>query len=46
LARTRVDRSVLSGESISLFRSAIRNAATRDPYERRLIAFLNRIEMD
>jgi hypothetical protein len=29
-----------------LFRAAIRNAATRDPYERRLIAFLNTIGMD
>ena len=46
LTRKQVDRSLLSGESIILFRAAIRNAATRDPYERRLIAFLNRIEMD
>ena len=46
MARTRVDRSVLSGESISLFKAAIRNAATRDPYERRLISFLTSIGMD
>jgi integrase len=46
LTRKPVDRSILSGESIILFRAAIRNAATRDPYERRLIAFLNTIEMD
>jgi integrase len=46
LTRKPVDRSILSGESIILFRAAIRNAATRDPYERRLIAFLNTIGMD
>ena len=46
LTRKPVDRSILAGESIVLFRAAIRNEATRDPYERRLIAFLNRIEMD
>ncbi len=46
LSRKQVDRSLLSGESITLFRAAIRNAATRDPYERRLITFLKRIEMD
>jgi integrase len=46
LTRKSVDRSVLSGESIILFRAALRNAATRDPYERRLIAFLYRIEMN
>jgi integrase len=36
----------LAGESIELFKAAIRNAATRDPYERRLIAFLNKAKMD
>jgi integrase len=46
LTRKPVDRSLLHGESVTLFRAAIRNAATRDPYERRLIAFLNRSEMD
>jgi hypothetical protein len=35
-----VDRSILQGESIELFRAAIKNPATRDPYERRLIHFL------
>jgi hypothetical protein len=30
LTRKPVDRSILSGESIILFRAAIRNAATRD----------------
>jgi integrase len=46
LTRKQVDRSLLSGESITLFRAAIRNAATRDPYERRLIAFLKKIRMN
>jgi integrase len=36
-----VDRSILQGESIELFRAAIKSPATRDPYERRLIHFLN-----
>jgi hypothetical protein len=40
-----IDRSLLVGESIALFRSAIRNANTRDPYERRLLSFLRDIEM-
>ena len=40
-----VDRSLLEGESIEQFRAAIRNAATRDPYERRLIGFLKRVIM-
>jgi hypothetical protein len=35
-----VDRSILQGESIELFRAAIKSPATRDPYERRLIHFL------
>ncbi|HZD35430.1 MAG TPA: hypothetical protein VE130_09520 [Nitrososphaeraceae archaeon] len=46
LTRKPVDRSLLCGESVALFKAAIRNAATRDPYERRLIAFLGRISMD
>jgi integrase len=46
LTRKRLDRSLLSGESIGLFRAAIRNAATRDPYERRLINFLVKVGMD
>jgi integrase len=41
----RVDRAVLAGESIILFRAAIKNPITRDPYERRLINFLNTIKM-
>ena len=35
--RQSLDRSILHGESIELFRAAIRNPATLDPYERRLI---------
>lgn len=46
LTRRQVDRSLLVGESVDLFRAAMRNAATRDPYERRLIEFLNKAKMD
>jgi integrase len=45
LAGKAVDRSLLQGESIEQFRAAIRNTATRDPYERRLIGFLKRVMM-
>jgi hypothetical protein len=45
LAGKAVDRSLLHGESIEQFRAAIRNAATRDPYERRLIGFLKSVMM-
>ena len=44
--KKQLDRSLLECESIALFRSAIRNARTRDPYERRLLSFLKDIEMD
>jgi hypothetical protein len=40
-----VDRSILQGESIELFRAAIKSPATRDPYERRLIQFLKIIKL-
>jgi site-specific recombinase XerC len=40
-----VDRTVLTGESIVMFRAAIKNPHTRDPYERRLINFLKMIKM-
>jgi DNA primase large subunit len=40
-----VDRSLLQGECVEQFRAAIRNAATRDPYERRLIAFLKNVRL-
>ena len=45
MAGKAVDRSLLQGESIEQFRAAIRNAATRDPYERRLIGFLKSVMM-
>ncbi|MBV9667289.1 MAG: hypothetical protein JO327_04070 [Nitrososphaeraceae archaeon] len=34
-----LDRAILRGESIELFRAAIRSPSTRDPYERRLIGY-------
>jgi hypothetical protein len=40
-----VDRTVLTGESIIMFRAAVKNPYTRDPYERRLINFLNVVKM-
>jgi hypothetical protein len=40
-----VNRSILDGESISIFRAAVRSKYTLDPYERRLIAFLSDIGM-
>jgi hypothetical protein len=45
VAGKRVDRSLLKGESIELFRAAIRSPATRDPYERRLIYFLKAMKL-
>lgn len=44
--KKKVDRSLLQGEAIELFRSAIRNPRTRDPYKRRLLSFLKDIRMD
>jgi hypothetical protein len=38
-----VDRTFLQGQSVELFRAAIKSQATRDPYERRLIGFLKRM---
>jgi len=40
VTRKAVDRSILDGECIELFRAAIKSPNTRDPYERRLISFL------
>ena len=40
-----VDRSILQGEPIGLFRAAIKSSATRDPYERRLIQFLKNVKL-
>jgi hypothetical protein len=39
-----VDRTFLQGQSVDLFRAAIKSQATRDPYERRLIAFLKKMD--
>lgn len=41
----KLDRSILEGESIILFRAAIRSKFTLDPYERRLANFLMHINM-
>jgi hypothetical protein len=38
-----IDRTFLQGQSVELFRAAIKSDATRDPYERRLIGFLKRL---
>jgi integrase len=40
-----VDRSLLHGEAYDNFKAGIKNDRTRDPYERRLIAFLQDIHM-
>jgi hypothetical protein len=39
------DRSLLQGEGFELFSAAIKSAATRDPYERKLLGFLKRINL-
>jgi hypothetical protein len=39
-----VDRTFLKGQSVDLFRAAIKSQATHDPYERRLIDFLKRMD--
>ena len=40
MAKKIVDRTFLQGQSVDLFRAAIKSLATGDPYERRLIGFL------
>jgi hypothetical protein len=40
------DRNFLQGQSVDLFRAAIKSQATRDPYERRLIGFLKRMDAE
>ena len=40
MTRKAVDRSILHGECIEIFRAAIKSPNTRDPYERRFISFL------
>jgi hypothetical protein len=39
-----IDRTFLQGQSAELFRGAIKSQATLDPYERRLIGFLKRMD--
>jgi hypothetical protein len=41
----RIDRSLPQGESFELFSTAIKSPAKRDPYERRLLGFLKRINL-
>jgi integrase len=45
VTRQILDRSILQGECVELFRAAIKSPWTRDPYERRLINFLNHVNM-
>lgn len=40
----KVDETFLQVQSVGLFRAAIKSQATRDPYEKRLIGFLMRID--
>ena len=44
MAVKKVDRTFLQGQSVELFRAAIKSQATRDPYERRLIGFLKSMD--
>jgi hypothetical protein len=41
----KIDRSLLKDESFELFSAAIRSPATREPYERKLLGFLRRINL-
>jgi hypothetical protein len=41
----KIDRSLLQGESFELFSAAIRSPATRDPYERKLLGSLKRVNL-
>src|SRR5215208_782529 len=41
----KIDRSLLQGESFELFSAAIRSPATRDPYERKLLGILKRVDL-
>jgi hypothetical protein len=44
IATKTVDRTFLQGQSVDLFRAAIKSKAIRDPYERTLIGFLKRMD--
>jgi hypothetical protein len=47
MAAKTVDRTFLQGQqSVDLFRTAIKSQAIRDPYERRLIGFLKKIDAE
>jgi hypothetical protein len=39
-----VDRTFFKGQSVDLFRAAIKSPAMRDPYDRRLIDFLKKMD--
>jgi len=41
----KIDRSLLQGESFELFFAVIRSPATRDPYERKFLGFLKRVNL-
>lgn len=41
----KIDRSLLQGESFELFSAVVRTPATRDPYERKLLGFLKRVNL-
>src|SRR5215213_5831133 len=45
VARKSLDRKILEGETIELFRAAIKSPYTLDPYERRLINFLKFVNL-
>ena len=45
MTKAKVDRSILQGESIEIFRAAVKSPATRDSYERHLINFLKMISL-
>ena len=45
MATKTVDRNFLQRQSIDLFCAAIKSQATRDPYERRLIGFLKKMDV-
>ena len=45
MARTAIEGSILQGESIEIFRAAVKSPATRDSYERHLINFLKMISL-